>query len=386
MRLSSPLMGKYLIQNRRNRLAIRCIDFACSLWTIGMKKGTRISVPQTILLSNLGHLGDVVLMSSLLPVLKRTFPKIRIGVLIGSWAQEIVREHPLIDFIHIYDHWHAARTGEPLWRKMKKARGLFQSALKEIREIRYEVFLECRAHFPNSIFLAYRAKIPARLGLISSGFGSLLTHSLPWTEPKESVMESIFALLIRFLGVVPSTLTPYLPIRSSPHPSLPNSYLVIHMGSARPIQEWPLEKWRELCQRLIQEGHFLVFTGKGAREAKEIQWVAKDLPSTIDLSDQLTCSAWMSVIKNGQLVISVDTGSGHMAAAMGTPAVLIYHGIRPFNLWRPLSDKAEIVTHPVACHPCHLSRGCATMACIREVSVDLVYAKVQKALSNLYQK
>ncbi len=73
----SPLIGKYLI---RNPLANGCVAFADLLLSpLSLKKPKPILKPKSILLSNTAQLGDLVLATSLLPLLKQAFPEIKIG-------------------------------------------------------------------------------------------------------------------------------------------------------------------------------------------------------------------------------------------------------------------------------------------------------------------
>jgi ADP-heptose:LPS heptosyltransferase len=371
--MKRPLKGNYLIQNPLANHLFRLIDHSLSL--LKVEKNFPIKTPQKILLSNIAHLGDVVLMTSLLPILKKEIPGVQIGVIVGSWSESLVKNHPLIDHVHLFDHWKVARNASSLLQKMIKTSAMKNRVLAELKKEAYDIAVECSFHFPNTIPLTYRAGIPARLGYISGGFGSLLTHPLPWLPNQGSVANYMLTLIQTFITVSDVTLKPVLP--DAPSLKIPKPYIVIHMGSGQAIKEWPLEKWKELSQKLSQDGHFLVFTGKGEREAKMIQ----EISCGLSLCNRLSWSECISIIRDAQALISVDTGIAHVAAAFNIPSILIFTGIHPPALWRPLNLNAHVLTHPVPCAPCYRSTGCSTMSCIKNVSVDAVYDIVRHIMA-----
>ena len=67
------------------------------------------SAPKRILLVNGAHIGDVVIATSLLPVLKRAFPNAEIGFLTGTWSHAVVHDHPDVSHTHCVDHWRMNR-------------------------------------------------------------------------------------------------------------------------------------------------------------------------------------------------------------------------------------------------------------------------------------
>lgn len=380
---SSPFRGKYLIRNQLANLCMYLVDGALSLFSLGTKRHFNIPRPKKILISDIAHLGDVVMMTSLLEPLKKALPDIEIGVLVGSWSEKMVKGHPLIGHIHLLDHWKNNRSSLSLWEKYKHYAQMQREAIEQIKKCHYDIAIECCYYFPNSAFLTYRSQIPIRIGYTSAGLGPLLSHPVQWTNRLQSAAEHFAALLSLVTPLDVSLLKPSLPPSAS-FPSLPaKSYLIIHMGSGNPIKEWPLEHWRKLSQKLVADGHTLAFTGKGKKEADAIAFVTSDLPHCLNLCDHLSVEEYVSWVRNAKMVIGVDTGVGHMAAATDTPSVLIYSGINPIEHWSPRGSQAHILMHPMPCYPCYLMKGCGAMECVRGVRVEQVYQKIQSLLASL---
>lgn len=375
----SPLRGKYLI---RNSMANGCMALADLLLSpLCLKKPKPIPKPKSILLSNTAQLGDLVLATSLLPLLKETFPEIKIGFLAGGWGKGILEKHPLLHCFHQLDHWKQTRASKPLKVKLKEYAAQRKQVLNEIKEENYEVACELNFYFPSMSPLFFQARIPYRIGYTSAGLAPFLTHRIKWENKPQSAAHYFLDLLAPLFPVSETKLKSSLPPISKTPKQPSQQYCIIHMGSGNAAKEWPLSQWRTLAELLSAQGHYLVFTGKGEKEERDIQTVTQNLTRTLNLCNQLDWNAYVALIKEAKLLIGVDTSAGHVAAAVETPSVLLYSGLNPLTLWRPLGTKATVLQAPVPCAPCYRMSGCSSLACIRNVSVEEVLEKSLEILS-----
>lgn len=362
---------KYPIHNKLAYSALSMMDRFLSLCVAPLLKKNDLSTAlQRILICNTAHLGDVILTTALLPMLRSAFPKAEIGMLVGSWSKPVLEGHPLVKHIHLIDHWKVNRRQEDKYfRYLRMRRG----TLKQLRVIQYDMAIDCGLHFPNMAPLLLQASIPIRIGFESAGFSPLLTHSCPW-DPRDnhSVVEA-FASLLKCLPIPfdHSLLRPTIPIS----PPQRQSYTVIHMGSGNTQKNWPEAHWKALVKRLAEEGTHLLFTGIGAEEYRAIERIKAELPHVENLCGKLSWNEFTTTIQNAALLIAVDTSAGHIASAVGTPAVLLYTGIHPGDVWKPYGGKVICLTQPMPCSPCFT--GCHEMSCLRSLSVDTVYAAIQ---------
>lgn len=360
---------KYPIHNKLAYFFIACTDWL--LKRCVAKKNSPISIPQRILICNTAHLGDVILTTTLLPVLRKVLPHAHISMLVGSWSQPLVENHPLLNDFHLIDHWKTSRRKELMIVKIARYLIMRRKVRKELR--RYEVAIDCGLHFPNMAPLLRSARVPTRIGFASAGFGPLLTHALPWNPlNNRSVVEAFVSMLeLLPIQVDHKLLFPTIPV------SLPNpqTYIVIHMGSGNAYRNWPESNWKTLAHRLAQEGKHLLFTGIGEEENQAIECVIAHLPQAENLCGKLSWQQFTTTIQNAALLIATETSAGHIASAVCTPAVLLYTGIHPINLWKPHGNKQTILTKPMPCSPC--LKGCKAMTCVRTLSVDTVYAATQ---------
>jgi ADP-heptose:LPS heptosyltransferase len=352
-------MAKYLIKNMLARTLIQYID---SL----LHPAQRVDVSiDKILISHLGHLGDVVMSTCVLQPLKKKFPNAQIGFLTHSATRVVVEKHPLVDFVHSLDHWYESGV----WRYYQTRR----SALKEVRSQNYSASIDLGCHFPNAIPFFTKAEIPHRIGYESGGFGPMLTHPFPWVHEQRYVGFSYLHLLSG-LGV-DETSDPcsYYPLEMGSKPQgLPSNYIVFHPGSSSSAKEWPLASWRMLAQKMSLLGRLIVITGKGMREAQNGALIAKNLSCCMNFVDASSWEEFAYIIQHASLVISSDSVAVHLAASQKIPTIVLFAGINHLPMWRPPYPECQVLQYPVHCSPCLNKKGCKSMACIRNIPVEMV--------------
>ena len=97
----------------------------------------------------------------------------------------------------------------------------------------------------------------------------------------------------------------------------------------------------------------------------------------INLSGKLSLRESAAVINELDLYVAVDTGPSHIAAALGTPSVVMFHCMRAgeYLLAPRYPEKLSIVNHPTA------RTSCTFDTPMREVTVATVLAAVQEQLA-----
>ncbi len=381
-----PVMrGSYCRRSRALNLAMRAADTALTFSRPRRSRGGKIAPPRRLLISNVAHLGDLVVATSLLPVLKSAFPDCKIGFLIGSWGRPVLEGHPLVDYLHILDHWGANRSPAPRRDKLRRYFKTRRRALWEVKAARYDAAIDLCWSFPNTLPFLWEANIPVRVGYGSGGGGPLATHCLSFDDRPLHVAARHLAL-VQALPVGEQDLSraaPILaPVSAADKAALdrelsaagigPGGYMVFHAGAGGNLKVWPAAQWRLLAQRWLADGFPLVFTGFGDTDAARIAEITAGLDGCVNLCSRLPWGGFVEVITRARLLICVDTVAGHVAGAVGTPCAVLTTGQSPY-LWHPLGMSHAVLTHPVPCAPCHRGLGCAGMECIREVEAEQVY-------------
>lgn len=148
-------------------------------------------------------------------------------------------------------------------------------------------------------------------------------------------------------------------------------------GSRAPARRWPAARWRELAGRLLQRDvRVMVFGAPG--EERLTRRVAGGRPGAVDLGGRTDLFALVGALEASAAVVANDTGSMHLAAALGRPLAVLWGAGDPAQT-RPLSPKSRLLGgFDLPCHPC-LEHACprsgpghrsavAERECLRTVS------------------
>lgn len=346
-------------------------------------EGKSTNAPRRILLLNGAHIGDVVIATSVIPILRSAFPSVEIGFAAGSWAQAVVKNHPELSYTHCVDHWRFNRSAKSLSSKMLRFGITWRAAVREIRALKYDVAISLYDLFPDLLDLSWAAKIPVRIGFRQSFFSSLATDLVD--EP-ESPFVHQGARLAELLRILPIDAAHFQLRKAVLPPSDASSiqevasllqvsnlddvrYRIVHMGSGAIQRELSVSFWRELAEQLTPNCT-LLFTGRGKRENDNIVAAICGLQNCVNACDRLSWNGFVAAVRNAELLYGVESMAGHVAAAVGTKCEVVYGGASGVARWRPDSRDSTVFTNHLPCAPCLLPLGCAEMTCMRGISPD----------------
>jgi len=338
------------------------------------------SAPKRILILNGGHVGDTVMATSLVPILRSAYPDAELGFLTSSVSLMVVRNNPEIAFTHSVDHWKLNRSKQSLVSKVIHYLKMRRTVLKEIREKDYDLSLSIYPWYPDFLFLAWQAAIPHRVGFSRSIFASFATTLADVSDDSFTPQGARLAEILRPLGIsnrdmgkrkasIPASderamreVCSLLGVESlDQHP-----YRIIHMGCGVEARELPLEFWREVATDLSSRCT-LLFTGSGQRECDQIAKVIGGLNNCINACGRLSWEGFVAAVRNARILYGMESMAGHLAAAVGTECVFMMTGIAGVARWRPEGDRITVFTTHVSCSPCNRPAGCPEMTCLRTI-------------------
>lgn len=351
----------------------------------------RVDPPRRVLVCNQAHLGDAILATAVLPVLRAHHPEAEIGMLVHPDAVRVAEAHRDIRHVHTVEHWHLNRRGESLparlWRHQRSSR----EAVRTIRAVGYDLAIDLYHYFPNSIALLSRCGITRLAGWDSGGFGALLDVAAINGPVPMPVLERHAALLLS-LGMAPSEpLQPDLPLSAAPLMAwqalarahgLPPSYVALHLGAHDVHRRWPVDRWSAVATALTGRGHAVLLLGHGPAEVALCRQVVQACPGVVDLSGRLDWSGMLAAISQCSLLVAHDSAPIHVGAAYRRPRICLAAGINDLRVWLQRGPRSAVLMHPVPCAPCGHTSGCATMDCLRKVTP----AEVLEAVATLQQQ
>ena len=325
-----------------------------------------------IIISRTDSIGDVILTLPLCIWLKKQFPQSELVFLGRSYTKDIIACFDIVDTFLNFDDFSSLPTSERIAR------------LKA----------DCIIHvFPNREIaaLSKKAKIPMRIGTAHRIF-HLLTcnYRLNFSRKRSLLHESQLNFeLLKPLGFneTPSfdSLFQSLNHFNIPTVSLPTEFsgidlsntIILHPKSQGSAVEWPLEKYIELAQVLVQQKKTVIFTGT-ENEGKEFSAILPVHPQIIDSSGKLNLKQLICLIASCEALVACSTGPYHIAGISGIKAIGLFSPRKPIHpgRWKALGNKSVALVFDSSCSECKKGKACS---CIENISVQSVLSAINDA-------
>ena len=154
-------------------------------------------------------------------------------------------------------------------------------------------------------------------------------------------------------------------------------------GASKEYKRWPTARFVELGLRLQRQGHDLVLFGSPS-ERSMVESLAQRIAAAgrppLNLAGRTTLAQLAAALSRCRLLVSNDTATVHVAAAAGTPCVVLAWG--PTTGWEtaPYREGNLIIEPRMSCFPCKWSGYCDDLPCRDRLTVESVLGGVELAL------
>ncbi|HWF88041.1 MAG TPA: glycosyltransferase family 9 protein, partial [Pyrinomonadaceae bacterium] len=156
---------------------------------------------------------------------------------------------------------------------------------------------------------------------------------------------------------------------------------LIHPAAAFATKQWAVENFARAAEFLSERGFAPVAIA--APNEKELLEKLRSVTKAKIITFDLALPEVTALAARSQLFVGNDSGIAHIAAAVGTPAVVIF-GSSNIAHWRPWnSAPAEVVFEEMSCQPCHgyFCEKFEQPECILRVPVTRVVAAIERLLT-----
>jgi len=158
--------------------------------------------------------------------------------------------------------------------------------------------------------------------------------------------------------------------------------LAINPGATNSTaKRWPAERFAKTADQFSEAYGFqtiIIGTAGDKPVALQVAEAMRTQPTVI--AGETSIAELKALLRCVRLVISNDTGTSHVAAALGVPTVVVF-GPTEHVVTRPLSSRATVVRHDVECSPCMLRECPIDHRCMTRVEVNDVYAAARSLLA-----
>lgn len=322
-----------------------------------------------VLVRSPNWLGDACMAMPAVRAIKAGRPDVRITVLVPAKLKELWEAMPEVDAVITKDK--------------------NDSVLKVARRIRETARFDAAILFTNSTrstLEIWCAGVPRLVGYRGS-LRSRLLHQVAPDAPTDQPPEhhaNKYLRLVQCCG-----------IKTDEASLLPTDTRVVATDGKIRIglcagaeygqaKRWPLERYADVARRFSVDHPNVEWILVGAPGEKAMgEDLSRRLGDTPhrNMVGATSLTELIALLRSCQLLLTNDTGTMHLAAALGVPTVSIFGSTEPI-LTGPLGDHHRIVRHHVPCSPC-FRRECpfGHYDCMTGVTVERVIAEVQQMLT-----
>lgn len=301
------------------------------------------------------NIGDLVCTTPAIHAVRQAYPEAKIGILVNSYNVEVVKNNPDIDEIYIYKkakHVPEKNKFTVWWNNLR--------VLSKIRKENYDVAIACGSYSPRLAIYTYMTGAKLKIGYLPKNVEKSIFYNMPLKEPQKPMheVERVFALLLplginekpdkmrvypssyeiervnellkkeRFFGVIET--------------SQNDRKIALHISSRKPENRWSAEKFIKLA-KLILKNHdvnIMLLWSPGSEnnpyhpgDDEKAELIVKAVPKIIPYKT-VRLGELIAALSLAELIVCLDGGAMHIAAALGKPIVTIWGSTAP-ERWRP---------------------------------------------------
>ena len=293
-----------------------------------------VAKPKHILVIRLSAMGDVAMTVPVLKVLAQTYPDLKITVLSRPFFKPLFNDIPNLNFLEADVYGKHKRLG--LLTLAKEAKMLGVDAVADLHNV-----------IRSKIITGYLKVKGLKTATIDKGRAE--KKILVKAEGKEihqlKTTHQRYADVFEKLGF-PLVLEQYIPpTRKYLPPKLnamigvePKKIIGIAPFAAHISKAYPLKLMSEVIRSLDETDKYRIFLfGGGKKEIEQLKNLENPFANVTSVAGKLTFEEELALIANLDLMLSMDSGNGHLAAIYGVPVLTLwgvthpYAGFAPFN-------------------------------------------------------
>ena len=348
--------------------------------------------PSTILLVQLGDIGDVVLSIPAFRAVRERFPQATVVVAVRGKARDLFLHIPWVDEVLVIN-----QEQRPLWRELCYQWAFFSW----VRSFHFDLAFDFRTGTRGAI-LAFLSGAKERVGFSDpDGFwrNRLFTrlYRLDYQLPQH--VASYYFSLVQAYGLTVAHEAPEMIVRpemeeaairilADERISCDRPLVVIQPFSLWRYKEWSVDKFLLLIQKILSSARVSIAVTGSPDEFERAEALVEKCRnlglSVFNLAGKTSLGDLAVVVKRCRLFIGLDSAGIHIAAAVGTPTIAIFGPSAPAS-WAPRGDRHTIVQKKLPCVPCR-QKGCdgsEASRCLDELDVDEIWNAVEPRLQAL---
>lgn len=344
-----------------------------------------------IIISAMVNLGDVILMTSAIALIKRALPETNITIMVKKSVADAVKNNPVIDEVIVFEY----KAKERSLKKMIEM-------VKELKRRRFDISISLD-HKLRPAILTFLAGIPVRVG--ANKIFDEKTSKVTWFytdivkidyDLNKTLQAETYQTIVRKFFKIKGGARPVF-ARIAEKNEKKADELLARLTQAKlkialcvkgtfPLKTWSKEYFGELVKK-ISARYDAAFYIVGAPNDKEYadEVIAETKIPIKNFCGETNLVDLAAIFTKTDLFVTVDTGATHIAATTGVKMVTMYGCTSP-DRWHPINEKAIVFTSREECCPCKVkAEDCPTYPqpkCLHNVTAEMVFAACCKLLDD----
>ena len=339
-----------------------------------------------ILVINLMHLGDLMLVTPVLRTLRKNFPNAEIDLLADKKLADLVVHNRwldrclLIDKKGVDDHLPA-----------------FVKFIMKLRAEHFDLVINLHRNERASALAAWSGAKKI-VGYSKPFFSMWFDKVMPNLKAVKHQIHSHFDVLREAVGIeqfddgglemwIDPTVGREMSARTVEEFGLETKIVAFNIGASWLTKRWLDDYFAECADRLLDRGYGIAFLG-GPMDVEIVkQCVGKMKRKDSDLlkifTGKLSLAQVAGLLDQCVLFLTTDSGPMHIGVARNIPIVTMF-GSSPVPGFYPYDAKDILIKTPEPCHPCGKHEcpraGDDNMACMKKITVEIVMKYVDELL------
>lgn len=234
----------------------------------------------------------------------------------------------------------------------------FRAFKRELQGVHYDLVIDAQGLIKSG--LISRLSKGLTIGLsnrtIREPFATLFynkVYSVPWTEHAVDRVRQLFSRALQYeydpkridYGIDMGRIDSAVGIADKK-----DRQVVFLHGTTWQTKHWPENYWRQLAHISTQAGYKVLLPWGTPEEKQRAEYIAQG-NAQVEVLDKQTLSGLATYIQQSDGVIAVDTGLGHLAAALAKPTVSLYGPTNP-GLTGTFGNNQLHLNSNLNCAPC----------------------------------
>jgi lipopolysaccharide heptosyltransferase II len=347
------------------------------LWSFCKKN----KIPKRICIYRIGNIGDIICAVPAMIAIRKNFPNAHITLLSSPGnkgmpgAKELLKNAWFIDNMWIYYSHEIISLRQKL------------NFIKKVRSNKFDLWIELPVNL-ISLKIALRNIVFAKISGARNAFGFKISTTKLWSKeqsiyrkfPKEVdrllqilQKQNIYAKEILFdlpISEIDRQKVKLLFKKYNIDGTLP--IIAMSPGGKRISNHWPTKRFIKVGQIWIENGANILVLG-GNKDHDLAQKIVNAIGSaSYNLAGETTLLQSAELLKRCCMLLTNDTGTMHLAAAVGTPCVVIFSARDFPGKWIPWGNNHKVIRKNPNCAVCFID-DCKYNICMSEITIDEVY-------------